>query len=155
MLCSVGSKWSYDWVWLLWLWKGYLYFMKLRFRLTVPENPQEWLTLGHSSHLYLVGKVIIDSRLLGTCNCPWQVSGSSRCWVLLPEHLWTAPCGLCVSLSLQENKLCVSFHGKVTPRALLSYGVHVLLSDGDRNQFDLCSDWCCWLRARTILMSQH
>lgn len=54
--------------------EGVVIFYETEVWLSVPENPQEWENLGHASHFYLVDKVIIDSRLLGAWNCPWQIS---------------------------------------------------------------------------------
>lgn len=51
--------------------EGVVIVYEIEVWLTVPENPQEWVNLGHLSHFYLVDKVIIDSGLVGTGNCPW------------------------------------------------------------------------------------
>lgn len=121
--------------------EGVVTFYEIEVWLTVLENPQEWVNLGHSSHFYLVDKVIIDSEWFGTCNCPWQISGfyqmlGTAFGMLMDSFPWA----VCPSTTEGKQNSHVSFHQNAIPWASLSYTVHFLLSDGEKNQFvDLCS----------------
>lgn len=132
-------------MWVLCFLRGLLHFMQLRFWLTVPENPREWVNLGHSSHFYLVDKVIIDSRLLGTCNCPWQVSEfyqmlGTALRMLRDSFSWAA----CHCTAAGKQNLHVSCHQNMIPWVSLSYIMQFLLWWGQK------SIHCCAQRLYVI-----
>lgn len=130
-------------------------FYETEVLVNVLENTWEWVNLGHTSHFYLVDKVIIDSWLLDTYNCPWQVSEFHQmlgtAFRMLKDSLFQ---GSCHCITSGKQNLHVSCHQNVTPWISLLHNTVLTLMGTETNSLLYTVVVCYWFKPQTILMSQ-
>ena len=130
-------------------------FYETEVLVNVLENPWEWVNLGHLSRFYLVDKVIIDSWLLGTYNCPWQVSEFHQmlgmAFRMLEDSLSRGSYHCTTS---GEQNLHVSCLQNVTPWMSLLHNTVLTPMGTETNSWLYAVVVCYWFKPQIILMSQ-